>query len=336
MELLPCCLLMTMLGSNPWVTTIHAATLPSPASRTERAKEVADSGDDDGDADGDGRGRDRNGTDRREIYGERLIGGTELSDPADKTACTLRAYDADRDLETIRRWHDLIKAPVDASTAMRQLLVESCDDEERDVMCNTFLFARRERKPCPSGLTSAECLAVTMYSAEVAGGFYRVFNNASAYGVWEPYRVYTSLLYAAVRKLAAIEPVPVGAKLYRGMSLACRPPDARRIFWKTFTSTTLDEEIAGYFGSMTSLVFEGQATLVGARIKNLSLIEMEEEVLIPPFETFDFLKADKQTFYFSSSKEQELLRDGSSCSVQVSLLAATLSVVSAIVSTSPI
>lgn len=317
MELLLCCLLMTMLGST-WVKTIDSATLPNPASSTD---------------DDDGR-RDRNSTDRREMFGERLIGGTEWSDPADKTACTLRAYDADKDLEKIRQWHDLIKAPVDASTAMRQLLIESCDDVERYIMCNTFLFARRERKPCPSGLTSAECLAVTMYSAEVAGGFYREFNNASSYGVWEPYRVYTSLLYSAVKKLAAIEPVPVGAKLYRGMSLVCRPPDAKRIFWKTFTSTTLDEEIAGYFGSLTSLVFEGQATLVGARIKNLSLIEIEDEVLIPPFETFDFLKAEQQKFYFSSSKEQELLRDGS-CAVQVSLLTTTLSVVVVIVSRSP-
>lgn len=244
--------------------------------------------------------------------------------------CNLRVYDADKEADVIREWHDLVKDPIDEETAMRQLLIEACDDDDKDlrVMCYTFLMAKSENL-CVPGLTKAECVAVTMYTIE-GNGFYRDFNNASAFGVWAPYRVYTSLLFSAVKKLAAIEPVPIHTRLYRGMRVACNRPSAKRVFWKTFTSTSLDQEMASYFGTSTFYEFEPQATLFGARIKNLSLMSFEDEVLIPPFEVFNFVKADGQKFYFSSSLTQDLLHGQAA---DLCRSAQTLTTITAIVST---
>lgn len=222
--------------------------------------------------------------------------------------CHLRVYDADKEMDVIREWHDLVKDPIDEGTALRQLLIEACDEDNIKnprIMCETFLAAKSANM-CVPGLTRAECVAVTMYTMEY-NGFYQEFNNASAYGVWAPYRVYTTLLFSAVKKLAAIEPVPIDASLYRGMRVTCSPPNAKRIFWKTFTSTSLNKDVASFFGESTFNEFKTPATIFGARIKNLSAISFEEEVLIPPFEVFDFLKADGQMFYFSASKQQDLL-----------------------------
>lgn len=221
--------------------------------------------------------------------------------------CDLRVYDADKEADVIREWHDLVKDPIDEETAMRQLLQEACDDDNKDLskMCLTFVIAKHSKK-CVPGLTMAECVAVTMYTYE-GNGFYREFNNASAYGVWEPYKIYTSLLFSAVKKLSVIEPIPFNSTLYRGMGVSCNRPNAKRIFWKTFTSTSFDRDIARYFGESTFYEFLPTATLFGARVKNLSFIGEEEEVLIPPFEVFNFVKADGQKFYFSSSRTQDLL-----------------------------
>lgn len=299
-----------------WITPAHPWTTRGTASPTDKSRDMTDTDETETDGDSD----DEDGDEGRENV-ERYV----WPEPEGTEDCTLRAYNADKDIDTIRTWHDLVKTPIDEGTAMRQLLLESCEDEKNQVMCQTFVRAREADK-CIPGLTRAECLAVTMYTAEF-GGFYREFNNASSYGVWDPYRVYTSLLYSAVKKLADIEPVPFDAGLYRGMWLKCKPPNATRIFWKTFTSTSLDQRIAEYFGSATTIVFQGRASVYGARIRNLSLIEVEDEVLIPPFELFDYLKADDQTFYFSSSKSQDLIYESGASLFQSSAFALIITMI---------
>lgn len=191
-------------------------------------------------------------------------------------------------------------------TAIKGLEKESCQKKKSDV-CRAFHNAKNRldhwKKICPkSGLWISECYALSMYTDAA----YRKFNEAAMKGDFETYKVFSYLLNCAVRRLSLNKNFKVedNEKLYRCLKTKHTRPNAEKIYWKTFTSTSLDKEGTCSFGSATKIEFEPEATKFGAKIMNFSKFSDQTEVLIPPFESYDVLK--------SESKNPEIIRFKSS------------------------
>lgn len=226
--------------------------------------------------------------------------------PQTSPAKDLDYYDADKEQHIVRQWEAMVSSSIDETTAMSQLYNEAeALTSNKDSRMFEYLQRAIKSNRCLPGLTRPECLVVLMYTDDGASrAFVKEFNRASTNKNWQPYRVYTTLLVSALRKLTEIDPIPPGATLYRGINFKAEPPKAERIFWKAFTSTSLDQKVAEEtFGgsSGTILEFQPPASRRGARIRKLSNYYTEDEVLLLPFEEFHFLSAKDQTLYFSSS-----------------------------------
>lgn len=224
---------------------------------------------------------------------------------------SLNYYDAEAELNVIREWYEMVRIPLDETTSMKQLGNEAWNVTGKPgTRMNEYLHRAISLNKSVSGLTRAECLVVTMYTDDNdARAFYREYNVASTNRIWQPYCIYTTRLMSALGKLAKIEPLPTNATLYRGISFRPETPRARRIFWKAFTSTSLDFQTANYFAGPygTILVFQPPASRHAAQIWKLSKFSMEKEVILLPFEAFDFWYANDRELYFNISETQELL-----------------------------
>lgn len=222
----------------------------------------------------------------------------------------LECYDANGELSVIRKWFNMITTPLDKAQSIDQLHKEAKNTTGKpgSRMLEYLQRATDSTKSEP-GLTRAECLAVLMYTDDNdARAFFNEYNKASRERKWEPYRIYTTLLTSALRKLAESNPLPPSTHLYRGLGSRLGPPTARRLFWKSFTSTSLDYETArdNFAGSDGIILkFEPPVSYYAAQVGQLSTY-LEDEVILLPFEAFDFMGAIGQEFSFKTSKAQEL------------------------------
>src|SRR6218665_1784200 len=202
-------------------------------------------------------------------------------------------YDAYRDQHLILEWKAIISSPIDEWSSMQQLENEANNmNGKRDSQMSEYLNRAMDVYHHVSGMTQAECLVVIMFTDDSdERAFFREYNRASANRIWQPYKVYTTLLVSALRKLTEIDPIPPGATLYRGLNFKAEPPRARQIFWKAFTSTSLDIKVAEGFAGPdgTILEFQPPASRRAARIRKLSNYYEEDEVLLLPFEAFHFI-----------------------------------------------
>ncbi|ESO10584.1 hypothetical protein HELRODRAFT_167086 [Helobdella robusta] len=205
---------------------------------------------------------------------------------------TLDVYIAgnQKDDATISKWHcTIMSADVGEGDASLELLrKESCPTSfSTNPMCKSFrecqtLYKTMKIMPV-KGLTMAECLSVTMYTSD----FYSVYNADTRLGKTDNYKIFTALLYTAVRKLDNMPEFSIvnGTVLYRGMKNKYDAPD-QRFYFKQFISTTLDPEIAGGF--------------------------VEEEVLLVPFESFEKIDQKKTSvsviIELQASDRQDVIR----------------------------
>lgn len=222
----------------------------------------------------------------------------------------LNYYDAKGELKIIQEWYNLVKSPLDETKALDELKKEAKSEAgKQGTQMNDFLtdaFAKRKKCAQVKTLPQAECLVVMMYTNK----FYIEYNQASTNRNWKPYRVYTTLLMSALKKLAGIYPLPPGTTVYRGIKVkANSPPTGSRLFWKAFTSTSLNYEIAKEYAGEDGTILEFQLpdSRYAAKVDKLSNFP-QEEVLLLPFEAFDFVKADNKGIHFKTSKTQELLK----------------------------
>lgn len=216
------------------------------------------------------------------------------------------------DMEQLSRWMDSMgdarKAINDSEKVEGHLKDESCKNKS-SVCCQSLENAKQsralERNCNGSGLSMAECYALFMYTDEA----YWEFTAAARKGDFETYKVLNYLINCAVVKLSlnAKYKVKDNEKLFRGLKTDHTRPNADRIFWKAFASTSRSEKQASEFGNKTKIEFEPNAAQYGAKIQDFSKFPDKEEVLVSPFEIYDVLKSEadnKQTMRFRSSQRQ--------------------------------
>lgn len=146
-------------------------------------------------------------------------------------------------------------------------------------------------------------MSIYMYTSE----FYTTYNPNIRKGHWEPYKVFTAILFSALDKLDKANPLPNNTILYRGMDKKFDTDSKGRFYFKQFVSTTLDQEVAEIFGTGTIIVILPNVPIIAARLQELSKYPGEEEVLISPFEAFEFVNKTDNRLYFKSSRSQDFI-----------------------------
>lgn len=216
------------------------------------------------------------------------------------------------DMEQLSRWMDSIgdarKAMTDSEKAEGHLKDESCKNKT-SACCRSLESAEQSRAlqtNCnESGLLMAECYALFVYT----DGAYWEFTAAARKGDFETYKVLNYLINCAVIQLSlnAKNKVNDSEKLFRGLKTEHTRPNADRIFWIAFATTSRSEKQASEFGNKTKIEFEPSAAQYGAKIQDFSKFSDKEEVIVSPFEIYDVLKSeanDNQTIRFRSSQRQ--------------------------------
>ncbi|NXL96022.1 NRT2 ribosyltransferase, partial [Alectura lathami] len=144
----------------------------------------------------------------------------------------------------------------------------------------------------PRALTRDQAIAVLAYTTEV--DLYHEFNAATREGGRSRehylrsfhFKTLHFLLSQALQRLRESQPPsPRCHQVYRGVKgvrFTARRHQAVR--FGHFASTSLREDVAQQFGQDTFFVVE---TCYGVPIQNFSYYPGEDEVLIPPFETFN-------------------------------------------------
>ena len=218
-------------------------------------------------------------------------------------------YDATRDKHIYQEWYNMVKNPLEERTSMMQLINEANDVTGKTGTQMMYFLQRamQLQNMCVGvpGLTIAECLVVVMYTE----GFYYEYNPAMTNRSWSSYRVYTTLMMSALRKLSKIDPIPAGLTLYRGINFKASPPTSKHIVWKAFTSTSLNLEIAKAFAGHNGMIFKFKppSSRFAAKVSKLSR-NHQDEVILFPFEAFDFLFVDSWGgFNFQTSRNLNLL-----------------------------
>ena len=145
-----------------------------------------------------------------------------------------------------------------------------------------------------------------MYSTD----FYETYNTNIRAQRWDYYKIFTSLLYNALVKLAHLRPLPENTVLYRGMRGDLRVHTSPLHFTQ-FVSTSLDLGVAEQFGNGTLIRIKTNDLKQGALLYGLVKFEIEREVLLSPFETFDvinqFQQEHRTIINLKSSSSQQLL-----------------------------
>ena len=147
-----------------------------------------------------------------------------------------------------------------------------------------------------------------MYSSE----FYSTYNPNIRNKLWDPYKVFTALLYNAINKLARIRPLPSNTTLYRGLDKNFTINATGRFYFPTFSSTSLNTNVAWRFGNETIMQFLPNVPKMAARLKGLVKYEDEEEVLLSPFEAFEMINKTGSTIYLKSSDTQDFYAQSTS------------------------
>ena len=156
-------------------------------------------------------------------------------------------------------------------------------------------------------LLNAECLAIYMYSSE----FYDTYNPNIRKQFWEPYKVFTSLLCSAIKKLVAIRPLPSSTVLYRGLNRDFVVNVTGRFYFPTFSSTSLNRNVAERYGNETTMQFLPNVPKMAGKLRGLVKYEFEEEVLLPPFEAFEVINKTGTIIYLKSSDIQDFYKPSS-------------------------
>lgn len=161
-----------------------------------------------------------------------------------------------------------------------------------------------------------------MYSSE----FYDTYNPDIRNQLWEPYKVFTSLIYNAIKKLVAIRPLPSATVLYRGLNKNFVINATGRFYFPTFSSTSLNRNVAERYGNETVMKFVPNVPKLAGRLKGLVKYEYEEEVLLVPFEAFEMINKTGTIIYLKSSDTQDFFGPtsrSSSSSGMLTILALT-------------
>lgn len=166
------------------------------------------------------------------------------------------------------------------------------------------------------GLWPAESIAINWYTSNAV---YADFNRASSNRDIDKYKYLYCLLCSGLGKLMETDEykVNVNKTLYRGITGLHKQPNVTQIYWKSFTSTSLEKKTACNFSRSgpkytkpgTLLVFEPPQKICGAKIDAFSFRKEESEVLIMPFQCYDVLQiredryaCDPREIYFRSSQ----------------------------------
>uniref|UniRef100_A0AC11BSR0 Uncharacterized protein n=1 Tax=Ovis aries TaxID=9940 RepID=A0AC11BSR0_SHEEP len=147
------------------------------------------------------------------------------------------------------------------------------------------------RVPAPEGFREEHGVALLAYTAQ--DRLYKVFNEAvreagksrAHYLQHFSFKTLHFLLTEALQLLSSSQPPPQCHQVFRGVrGVRFRPagPGAT-VRLGGFASTSLNKTVAQDFGEDT---FFRIRTCLGTPIKDYSLNPKEDEVLIPPFETF--------------------------------------------------
>lgn len=156
---------------------------------------------------------------------------------------------------------------------------------------------------------TSECRAVYMYSTN----FYDTYNTNIRDGQRNYYKTFTSLLYSALVKLSRLRPLPENTVLCRGLRghfHINRSP----LHFTHFVSTSLDLDVAEGFGNDTLMRIKTNDLKLGAMLHGLVKFEIEREVLLTPFETFEVISSFMDNDYkrviinFKSSSDQQFLK----------------------------
>ncbi|XP_063274998.1 erythroblast NAD(P)(+)--arginine ADP-ribosyltransferase-like isoform X2 [Prinia subflava] len=144
--------------------------------------------------------------------------------------------------------------------------------------------------PADPPLPPAQAVALTAYTMEE--GLYLEFNRAvrgagrsrRQYLRAFPFKVLHFLLTAAVAELRAARARPRCLRVFRGADARFAAAPGRLVRFGQFASATLLKSVSDSYGTATTFEVD---TCHGADIRNFSNYPEEEEVLIPPFETFE-------------------------------------------------
>ena len=226
------------------------------------------------------------------------------SRPGDRFVADALVVVSYSDRSKVQQWYNRVENEVSPTEELALMKDESMKiDEYRRAYDKAH-----EIKNSVDGLTRGECMAVTMYSLNDPM-FYAKFNSDCRNGSWQYYQVYSALLFSACRKLA--QKYPVQQVLYRGLRAEASSPSSNQFFWPQFTSTSLDKGTAMKFSNgSTKTLLEFSSCRSGAKIEKLSVFGAEHEVLVLPFESFDYLETKKTTIsemIFRSSASQSFI-----------------------------
>ena len=175
------------------------------------------------------------------------------------------------------------------------------EESEKSTKGGRAFICAMDLKKRATGLTPAECTAVTMYTCGEPADYYVEFNKDCRDGEWEKYKIFSALLFSACMKLAKIHPIDPSEVLYRGLGTKLASP-SKEFFWGQFLSTTPSSNIANQFGQATKI--EISQCKLGVRINKLSVFEDEQEILILPFEAFVHTETVNTIQKYKSNKTQ--------------------------------
>ena len=138
-------------------------------------------------------------------------------------------------------------------------------------------------------LTRDEVFAIICYTLEDPP-VYRFFNNDTRKGYkgdGMDFPIISHLLREGCRKILASLPEKSRTRtVYRGVGMQFSASVGQKIRFGSYTSATESKNVADEFMNGTSGTMFIAKTKLGAPLKLLSLYPNEEEVLVPPYETF--------------------------------------------------
>ena len=173
-----------------------------------------------------------------------------------------------------------------------QLMYLEIESRQEASFRSAYVAAVRANKRV-SGLSKAECVAVTMYTVDDPP-FFALFNEECRNGEWRKYITYSTVLSSACIKLVERDPVRTDVTLYLGL----KNPSTFHVplspcYWPQFTSASLDFHVVKRSSQASKTFAKFESCRYGAKIEDLSLRAAEREVLIPPFEAFDYVETKK-------------------------------------------
>ncbi|XP_041029950.1 NAD(P)(+)--arginine ADP-ribosyltransferase 2-like isoform X2 [Carcharodon carcharias] len=204
------------------------------------------------------------------------------------------------------------------------LAIECLNEElqKNKTFMNVSDLARKfwNGRTIPHGLRKEHMIVVTMYTHH--GSLYKAFNDeVQKYGNITKYNSEFKLKafhYLLTIALQALRDHSKYLHLYRGLNVPKFGRRGQEMRFGRFTSTSLNRTVAEGYGNRTLFVLN---TTYGVKIRNYSFFEGEDEILIPPYEKFEIVKAESSggnCIFTLRSRGYEgvevgLERDGNDC-----------------------